>query len=86
MFSIERRNSISWDLINRTLLILDLDGNIYFQRQLNKTGGLAEFSAEFINSTTILYGDSNGANLWNLERNITVELNISGRSRLSVRR
>ena len=71
LFFFERKSSADYVIINRTLVISDLDGNLYFKRELDIEGALANFAAEFINSTTILYGDGNGANLWNIYTNDT---------------
>ncbi len=78
LFAIEKRDSNTWKIVNRTLLITDMDGNIYFERQLATSSVFVDYPAEFINSTTILYGDDNGANLWNIETNVTQELNVDG--------
>ncbi len=78
LFIFERKSSADYEIINRTLVISDLDGNLYLKRELYTEGALANFAAEFINSTTILYGDGNGANLWNIYTNITTTLGFYG--------
>ncbi len=78
LFVVERRSSLGWTMINRTMLITDLDGNIYFERELGYSGTLADSAAEFINSTTILYGDAGHAYLWNIETDVTKYLNLTG--------
>jgi len=78
LFVFERKSSVDYAIINRTLVISDLDGNLYFKRELDTEGALANFAAEFISSTTILYGDGNGANLWNIYTNDTTTLGIYG--------
>ncbi len=78
LFVVERHDVVSWASINRTLIITDLEGNIYFEKELYKEGALANFATEFINSTTIIYGDIDGAYLWNLETDVTQFLNFSG--------
>lgn len=78
LFVYERKSSVDYEIINRTLVISDLDGNLYFKRELDTKGALANFAAEFINSTTILYGDGNGANLWNIYTNDTTALGVYG--------
>ncbi|MCE7740812.1 MAG: hypothetical protein GOP50_00005, partial [Candidatus Heimdallarchaeota archaeon] len=50
---------------------------IYFSKEL-PTYSVSVQDAEFINSTTILHGDKDGAILWNLETNKTKYLNFDG--------
>ena len=78
LFVFERKSSSDYVVINRTLVIFDLDSNVYFKRELDTEGPLANFAAEFINSTTILYGEGNGANLWNIYTNDTTTLGVYG--------
>ena len=78
LFVFERKSSVDYVIINRTLVISDLHGNLCFKREVDTEGALANFAAEFINSTTILYGDVNGANLWNIYTNDTTALGVYG--------
>ncbi|MCE7741911.1 MAG: hypothetical protein GOP50_05590 [Candidatus Heimdallarchaeota archaeon] len=78
LFVVERHDGVTWAAFNRTLVIADLDGNIYFTKELYTEGALADYATEFVNSTTILYGDEDGSYLWNLETDITQYLNFSG--------
>ena len=78
LFVIERHDAVTWNIINRTLVISDLKGNLYFSKEIETGGPLANYAAEFINSTTILYGDSEGACLFNIETNTTRQLSFYG--------
>ena len=78
LFVLERHSTIGWTIINRTMLITDLDGNIYFEKELETYGALADNAAEFINSTTILYQELGYVKLWNIETNVTQEFSFAG--------
>ena len=78
IYVLERMASSVGTTLNRTLLVTDLSGNIYFQREIDPDGSMSVVTTEFINSTTILYGDRAGAHLWNLETNKTKFLNFDG--------
>ncbi len=78
LFVLEKCDAKGLVAINRTLLITDLEGDIYLSKEFGGEGNLDFFGAEFINSTTILYGDQNGAKLWNIETNNTKDLGIYG--------
>jgi hypothetical protein len=64
--------------LSRKILITDLDGNIHTEREISLNSTIADCPVEFINSTTLLYGESGGTKLWNLETNVTVNLNFEG--------
>ncbi len=78
LFVVERHSTSGWEIINRTMFITDLDGKIYFEREMAIEGALADNAAEFINSTTILYAELGNAKLWNIETNVTTNFNFSG--------
>ncbi len=78
LFVLEKCDAEGLIPINRTFLITDLEGNIYFKKEYGKEANLDFFGVEFINSTTILQGDHVSAKLWNLETNVTQDLNIYG--------
>jgi len=78
LFVLERCNAQGLTPINRTLLITDLEGNIYLSKEFGKEANLDFFGVEFVNSTTLLYGDQTGAKLWNIETNVTKNLNVYG--------
>ena len=78
LFVVERHSTSDWEIINRTMFITDLDGRIYFEREMLTYGALADNAAEFINSTTILYAELGHAKLWNIETNTTTQFNFSG--------
>ena len=78
LFVVDHLNKTSWGFLNRSLLITDLEGNIYIERELNPVINLGDCPAEFINSTTIMYGDLGGTKLWNLETNVTENTHVMG--------
>ncbi len=77
LYILERKDHHLNEIINRTLMITDLDGNIYFQRDISIEGSLSHGAARFYNSTTLIYGDDYGAHLWNLETNVTQFVAVS---------
>ena len=78
LYVVERHDSVDSSYNNRTIIISDLQNRIYFTKEIYYEGALANYAAEFINSTTILYGDYTGAMLWNIETNVTESLNFNG--------
>ncbi len=78
LFMLERHNYSTGAIIDRKLLLTNMENNIIFEREVNPSITLADQSVEFINSTTILFGDENGARLWNIETDVTKNLNFSG--------
>ena len=76
LYVLESKDLSNFEVLNRTLLITDLDGEVYFSRDVGTTDTLDTRPVEFINSTTILYGTELKTYLWNLESNTTVELNF----------
>ncbi|MHA1221675.1 MAG: aryl-sulfate sulfotransferase, partial [Candidatus Heimdallarchaeaceae archaeon] len=80
LFVLEERQQLGSKSNNYTLMITDMKGNLIKKRYLaNSTYlGLADLSAEFINSTTILLGDSTGAVLWNIYTDEEFFLGIKG--------
>ncbi len=78
LFVLDSVNQTSFNIINRTLIIEDLDGKVLFMKKINPYVPLADCSAEFVNSTTLLYGEPDGAHLWNLQTDVNQFLNISG--------
>ena len=78
LFVVEERNSLDWSNRNRTLLVTDMDGNIFFERLLGTTSVFVDYVAEFIDSRTIMYGEDNGIHLWNLDTDKTNTLDIEG--------
>ncbi|MFX0045245.1 MAG: aryl-sulfate sulfotransferase, partial [Candidatus Hermodarchaeota archaeon] len=65
----------SWSM---TLLITDMRGNVVYEKDLGGQEPLADMPIEFINSTTLLGGDTYGAFLHNIYTNQTVRLPIMG--------
>ncbi len=78
LFILEQHNSSTLAFINRKILISDLEGNVIFERDASTSILLGDQPIEFINSTTILYGDYGGTKLWNLETDVTVNLFFGG--------
>jgi hypothetical protein len=61
------------------LLITDMDGNIIRKREYPSYAPFSYLSAEFINSTTVMYGSTrNTTILWNIYTNDTQVLPIGG--------
>ncbi|MHA1221738.1 MAG: aryl-sulfate sulfotransferase [Candidatus Heimdallarchaeaceae archaeon] len=80
IFVLEQGNNSNIDQRWYSLLIVDMDGNILFEKSLaNSTSlGLSSLSVEFINSTTILLGEKDSVVLWNLEKDKKVPLGFKG--------
>ena len=78
LFVLERRNDQENEILNQTILITDLEGNIYLSREFPKTTSLDYLNIEFINSTTLLYGDFSDAKIWNIETNYTKSISMYG--------
>lgn len=76
LYVLESKDLSNFEVLNRTLLITDLDGKIHFSRDVGTTDSLDTRPFEFIDSTTILYGTDLKTYLWNLESNTTTELNF----------
>ena len=75
---LEQRNYSTGGFLSRKIVITDLDGNTIIEREISSEPELADQPIEFINSTTLLYGDYGGAKLWNIETNVTVNLYFEG--------
>ncbi len=78
LYVVEKRSKIDYKTLNRSLIICDMNGTIIFNRNLSSESALANFNTEFINSTTLIFGDINGVNLWNIETDEVVSLGIYG--------
>jgi hypothetical protein len=75
LFVLERRNLDTQLSVDKTLLIVDMEGNTFLEKDL---GTDAFLGAEFINSTTILLGKNAGAALWNIETDEYVQMSFHG--------
>jgi len=75
LFVLETFNFDEW-FSNKSLIIADLEGNIYFQKVIGTGMAGLHIPTVFIDSTTILYSDTTGAKLWNFETDEVVNLNI----------
>ncbi len=64
--------------VANTLYLVDMEGEIILQKPLSAHSTLANIPVEFFNSTTLLYGDLNGANFWNFYTDEIEDLDISG--------
>jgi hypothetical protein len=60
------------------LIICDMQGKIILSKSFLSEKSPDVFSAEFINSTTIMFADSNGLKFWNIYDDTIVELNFTG--------
>lgn len=78
LFVVEKRDSSTWHVVSRSLLITDMTGNIYFQKNLQTTSVFVDFPAKFIDSHTIMYGEDDGIRLWDIETNEVIKLSIEG--------
>ncbi|MHA1686723.1 MAG: aryl-sulfate sulfotransferase [Candidatus Heimdallarchaeaceae archaeon] len=78
LFVLEKRDVSNYTPLEKKLLITNMQGDVVKKLDLGKQGALADFSAEFINSTTILFGNQSGANLWNIYTNQTQSLSYWG--------
>ncbi|MHA1397666.1 MAG: aryl-sulfate sulfotransferase [Candidatus Heimdallarchaeaceae archaeon] len=63
---------------NILMEIVDMEGNIFAEKNLGDYSSVAYLPAEFINSTTILYGTRDGARLWNFYSGKDVLLGFKG--------
>ena len=75
LFVLERRDLDTQLSVDKTLLIVDMEGNVYIERDLGTDSFLG---AEFINSTTLLVGKNAGAALWNIETDEFVQMSFHG--------
>ncbi len=76
LYVLESKALSNFEVLNRTLLVTDLDGKIYFSRDVGITDSLDTRPIEIINSNTVLYGTDLKSYLWNIETNETTELNF----------
>ncbi len=80
-YNLYARELMTYDtsiLIDRKIVITDMEGNIYAEREISHDNSISDCPVEFINSTTLVYGETGGTKLWNLETNVTVNLNFEG--------
>ncbi len=75
LFILERRNISDYTTLDKTLFIINMDGEIIIEKDV---GTDAFLSVEFINSTTLLYGNYEGALLWNIETDVEEQLHFKG--------
>jgi len=78
LFVLERKFVSNWTTIDMNLFIVDMEGQVAYQKQISDGIILADHSAEFVNSTTILYGDLSGAHLWNIYTDDVEDLSVLG--------
>ncbi|MHA1202958.1 MAG: aryl-sulfate sulfotransferase [Candidatus Heimdallarchaeaceae archaeon] len=76
LFILERENTTSHSIIDRKILITDMNNNIILEKEALSTSVLADI--EFYNSSTILYGDIYSTKLWNFETDTVVDLGFGG--------
>ena len=75
LFVLERRDLDTQLSVDKTLLIVDMEGEVFMEKDLG-TG--AFLGAEFVNSTTLLLGKGAGAALWNFETDEYVQMTFHG--------
>jgi hypothetical protein len=75
-YILENKNLANFEVLTRTLLISDMEGEIYFSRDVGTSDTLDTRPIEIINSNTIFYGLDSKSYLWDLETNTTIELNF----------
>jgi hypothetical protein len=75
LFILERRNISDYTTVDKTLFIVDMDGKIIIEKDV---GTDAFLGVEFINSTTLLYGNYEGGLLWNIETDVEEQLHFKG--------
>ncbi len=74
---VQRKNETTRDK-GLFLVIMDMEGNSLKEKKIGGNFVLADCSAEWINTTTILYGTPQGAVLWNYYTDTIKELNFIG--------
>ncbi|MBY9001505.1 MAG: aryl-sulfate sulfotransferase, partial [Candidatus Heimdallarchaeota archaeon] len=75
LFILERRNISDYTTVDKTLFIVNMEGDIIVEKDV---GTDAFLGVEFINSTTLLYGNYEGALLWNIETDLEEQLYFKG--------
>lgn len=81
LFVLEQRNRTDGNDKRATLFITDMNGNVIIEKEIQRGSyRLADYSVEFINSTTILMRIGNNPTLWNYYTNIsqTLDINLQG--------
>ena len=76
LFVLETCDLDDWKL-NKSLIIADMEGNIYFQKVIGTGMSGLHVPSKFVNSTTILYADTEGVKLWNFETDVVKSLNFT---------
>ncbi len=75
LFVLERRNISTLETVDMNIYFYDMEGNAIIQKNIGLYGA---FYVEFINSTTLLYGTSSGAALWNIETDKVKQFSFAG--------
>ncbi len=82
IFVLEQNHKTNRDYVNRTLFITDMSGNVIVKRVVDYTGsstsGIGWHNVELINSTTVMFGATDGVALWNLYSNRTIYTGFIG--------
>ncbi len=76
LFILERADAISQILIDRKILITDMDNNTVLEKEIPTNIALADI--QFYNTTTILFGDSGSTKMWNIVTDEIVNLGFGG--------
>ena len=78
LFVLEKRNNDLQTVINRSLVIMDMDGNYLMDTNLGHSDDISAAITGFVNSTTILYVDESKVHLFNLASGRTIEIGPAG--------
>ena len=72
LYILERQNISSYNILDRKIMITDMENNVYLEKSLSNISVLADI--EFYNASTLIYGDSGNIKMWNIYTGITTEL------------
>ena len=75
LFVLERRDLLTYETVDMNIYFYDMEGKVVIQKDIGQNGF---HDAEFINSTTLLYGTSESAALWNIETDEIEHLGFYG--------
>ena len=78
LFVLNKADASSGITEANTLYITNMSGEVFLEKPLWTNSALSNIPVEFVNSTTILFGDSNSVNLWNIYTDEILELSFTG--------
>ena len=76
MYILEREQAEGGLIIDRKILLTDLENNIIREKSIPTNIATADIL--FYNTTTLLFGDVGGTKLWNFESDETIDLGFGG--------